>query len=437
MVISPRRLTFSVLGGQLQAALSHDTLATRAVVPFDAARVRELSRQLIAVLARGNRARTLTAPLLGDLRAAGEALYRVLVPDQVRLELAELPPGPLTLEIDESLVPVPWELLHDGREPLCRRFDVGRQVATQTSRRAPPARTPAEPASMWVLTSDPRGDLPEVRREGQAIVAQLDLHDGVHAHLGAQPTREQVLRGLKDHDLVHFAGHAFADPADAGRSGWTLADGQLTAGEVAALAGGRAMPLLVFANACQSSQDASWQGGDGAQVFGLANAFLVAGVRFYLGTQWEIVDSHSAAFACAFYTELSRGRAVGAAVRRAREAVIVAEGEAGLGWASYVLYGDPAAVPLRAAGRPLGPQLPTPADLLARESIRGVFGAGRRRTRSTQPPGVPLAANAGDQTPPAPMPAAPPRSRGAAIMWISLAVIAAALATIVVTLLRR
>jgi hypothetical protein len=35
------------------------------------------------------------------------------------------------------------------------------------------------------------------------------------------------------------------------------------------------------------------------------------------------------------------------------------------------------------------------------------------------------------------MPAAPPRSRGAAIMWISLAVIAAALATIVVTLLRR
>jgi hypothetical protein len=133
------------------------------------------------------------------------------------------------------------------------------------------------------------------------------------------------------------------------------------------------MPLLVFSNACASSHESAWRAEDPGRVFGLANAFLLAGVKFYLGTQWEIVDAHSQAFARAFYAELARGRAMGAAVRRAREAVIVAEGEGGLGWASYVLYGDPSFQALGVPdARTSQPQLPTPADIVARESIRGV-----------------------------------------------------------------
>jgi hypothetical protein len=134
------------------------------------------------------------------------------------------------------------------------------------------------------------------------------------------------------------------------------------------------MPLLVFSNACQSSMEETWRADDPGRVFGLANAFLLSGVKYYIGTQWEVVDAQSQAFARAFYTELGRGRTIGSAVRRARESVIVAEGEGGLGWAGYVLYGDPSYAPLAVedSARAAQPVMPTPADIVARESIKGV-----------------------------------------------------------------
>ncbi len=70
-------------------------------------------------------------------------------------------------------------------------------------------------------------------------------------------------------------------------------------------------------------------------MFGLANAFLVSGVKYYIGTQWEVVDGASRTFARAFWAALVRGHSVGGAVRRARERVLTQDGESDLGWASY------------------------------------------------------------------------------------------------------
>jgi len=52
------------------------------------------------------------------------------------------------------------------------------------------------------------------------------------------------------------------------------------------------MPMVVFGNACQSATRGVE--GDTAQVFGWP-CVLTAGVRHYLGTQWEIVDGQSGA----------------------------------------------------------------------------------------------------------------------------------------------
>lgn len=367
------RLSFSAFGGRLQCAVAQDTLSHKAYLPWDEARVLGLSRELVAVLTRGNRSRTLTEACLRDLRGVGEELYRLLIPEAMREELADAEGRAVLLELDESLVAVPWELLHDGRSFLCRRFDLGRAVATPQPRRAQGARRMGRPARMLVVCSDPRGDLAAVAGEGQGIVAEMDAHPEVHARMVSGKDVEFVRKVIKDYDVVHFAGHADYDRADPEASGWHMVGGKLTARDIAALAGGRPMPLLVFSNACASSHESAWRAEDPGRVFGLANAFLLAGVKFYLGTQWEIVDAHSQAFARAFYAELARGRAMGAAVRRAREAVIVAEGEGGLGWASYVLYGDPSFQALGVPdARTSQPQLPTPADIVARESIRGV-----------------------------------------------------------------
>lgn len=370
----PVRLSFSVFGGRLQCAVAQETLSHKAYLPYDEARILAASRELIAVLTRGNRQRKLTEACLHDLRTIGEELYRQLIPEAAREDLAEADGRPVLLEVDESLVPVPWELLYDGQRFLCRRFDLGRAVSTPQPRRAQGARRMGRPARVLVICSDPRGDLEAVAHEGQAIVDELDPHPDVKVRIVSGRTVDDVRKVVKDYDVVHFAGHADYDRADPEASGWHLADGKLAARDVAALAGGRPMPLVVFSNACQSSHETHWRADDPGRVFGLANAFLLSGVKFYVGTQWEIVDAQSHAFARVFYAELARGRSMGNAVRRAREAVIVAEGEGGLGWAGYVLYGDPAFVPLGASDplRTSSPPLPTPADIVSRESIRGV-----------------------------------------------------------------
>jgi hypothetical protein len=127
------------------------------------------------------------------------------------------------------------------------------------------------------------------------------------------------------------------------------------------------MPMVVFSNACQSGHTGAWDG-DAAQVFGLANAFLTAGVRHYVGTQWEIVDGQSALFAAEFYRHLTDGKAIGAAVRHARAAVVERAGETALAWASYVLYGDPDVRPLHRPEQKAKLSIPSGLRIAARAS---------------------------------------------------------------------
>jgi hypothetical protein len=103
------------------------------------------------------------------------------------------------------------------------------------------------------------------------------------------------------------------------------------------------MPSLVFSNACQSGHSGEWRIGeeDEQQIFGLANAYLLSGVRHYIGTFWEILDEPSSQFAKLFYGSVSQGESVGEAVRKAREKLIEAHGEETIVWAGYMLYGDP------------------------------------------------------------------------------------------------
>ena len=109
------------------------------------------------------------------------------------------------------------------------------------------------------------------------------------------------------------------------------------------MAGTAAMPALIFSNACQSARTEEWavQEYFQDQIFGLANAFILAGVKHYVGTFWEILDEPSSHFALEFYKNVLSGKTVGEAVRLARLALINKYGEETIVWASYLLYGDP------------------------------------------------------------------------------------------------
>ena len=221
---------------------------------------------------------------------------------------------------------------------------MGRIVRTRQAPTALSSRTPKAPFKVLVV-ADPRGDLDASYREGTEIRNFLDeKRDIFHVDFKSHPVDVTfVKKNLRDYDIVHYAGHADYHSENPSESGWLLKDARLKASEISAMGGLQPMPSLVFSNACQSGHSGEWRIGeeDEQRIFGLANAYLLAGVQHYIGTFWEILDEPSSQFAKLFYGSLSQGESVGQAVRKAREKLIEAHGEETIVWASYMLYGDP------------------------------------------------------------------------------------------------
>lgn len=297
--------------------------------------------ELIKLLGRSNRG----APEIPDgLKKSGHLLFDLLIPAKAKEQLATSAARTLTLRLEDSLVHIPWELLYDGREFLCRRFAIGRIASTRQIPTSRSVRTLQAPFNILIL-ADPRGDLEASYREGVEIKNFLDeKRDVFHVDFKSYPVDIAfVTKNLRDYDIIHYAGHAEYDSRNPFEGGWVLSDGILRAGTIAAMGGFQPMPALVFSNACQSGRTEEWKISEGyeEQIFGLANAFLLSGVQHYIGTFWEVVDEPSSNFAKNFYASIAAGESVGTALRSARLAVNEAHGEKNLLWASYMLYGDP------------------------------------------------------------------------------------------------
>jgi hypothetical protein len=274
-------------------------------------------------------------------------IYSQLLTEPARRKLGASPAGTdLYLRLDEQLLQVPWELCYDGREFLATKFRVGRQVITERA----PARsfgsasdpTAVDPLDMLIV-ADPTESLPAALEEARAVEQQLHRRRGVRVRriAGADVRRVALLQALARSTIVHFAGHSVYHPEDPTRSGWVLRDGVLSTSEIAKL---DRLPVLVFSNSCHAGATTGWEGATAyeGQAFGIGSAFLLAGVRNYIGTFWVTHDEESARFARAFYESLLRGDPVGQALQAARSTIVTTRGWNDLTWASYMLYGDPA-----------------------------------------------------------------------------------------------
>jgi CHAT domain-containing protein len=303
-------------------------------------RVEAGCREVISLLNRANRRVEPTSEILTGLKKSGRVLFELLIPPKAREKLNSASTRNLILYVDEKLVWIPWELFFNGEEFLCRRFAMGRIVRTRQALTFLSTRILRPPFQVLVL-ADPRGDLAASYREGIEIRNSLDASREIfHVDLRSHPVEISfVKKNLRDYDIVHYAGHADYRSHNPSESGWLLSDGRFRASEVFAMGGQQPMPSLVFCNACQTAQTGEWgiEEGYEQQIFGLANAYLLSGVRHYIGTFWEIVDEQSSYFAKRFYNNLACGVNMGEAVRKTRQEY----GEETLIWASYVLYGDP------------------------------------------------------------------------------------------------
>jgi CHAT domain-containing protein len=274
------------------------------------------------------------------IRSLGQDLYRELVPASFRAKLFDTAGGDLLLAMDSSLTWIPWELLHDGTEFLCRQFNMGRIVSVPGNGERVRKTTLALPVRHFAV-ADPEGNLPAAAAEGRETLDLL-LCFGDRALptlLSGRVGETGFIDGLRRADVFHFAGHLDGE-GDEARI--LLSGGACTAAQVRKLSGRFSFPALVFMNGCRSStvDELRLESGQ-SRAFGLASTFLFCGVRHYIGTLWDVRDSAAAAAGSAFFRSFYSGRSVGAAVKEARIALAREFGEASMVWSGFVLYGDP------------------------------------------------------------------------------------------------
>lgn len=278
----------------------------------------------------------------------GRLLWRELLSDNIRAQLARYADRPLVVLGDEVASSIPWELLIEDRDgALPRSGGVVRRIALSGAYRAPIDQLERSRLRVLVV-ADPRGDLNNAVPEASDVCAALGGRADV---IVKRLDREQAtLAAVTDelangyHDVFHYAGHDFFDEEHPDRSGLVLADGVLAAADLPPAA-----PQLVFLSACQSGRlrdgrrdavmpaPALPAGVFRSQGRSLAEAFLRAGVRSFIGTFYAVDDASARGFAAAVHGELAAGRTLGTAMRTARG---VLHGRQKADWGNFLLYGD-------------------------------------------------------------------------------------------------
>jgi hypothetical protein len=256
----------------------------------------------------------------------------------------------ILLDVDETILNLPWELLGPPGRVLSQETPFGRLVTTRTI----PARgrdpVQEDTAVRFLVVANPTQDLANIELEVKALRELEGTHDGFSVETivlsGKQATRSNVYESLAsgDFDVLHFSGHAALDADHPGDSAVRLADGYLSADDIVRIPWQRP-PGLVFSSACESGRGVAGHRLLSAdrQANGLAAAFLSAGVYAYAGFFWPVTDTGAALFTRAFYESLFMEENVGLAFLAARQRAIQDLGAFGdLAGYSAVLFGDAA-----------------------------------------------------------------------------------------------
>ena len=293
----------------------------------------------------------------GEVQQSGERIASLLLHPTHRELLENDRDTPLILIHDEEASRIPWETLRLGKAGdylpaqgpgLSRQYATGNLSVAKWIE----ARRRDEKLRVLLIVN-PTGDLPGAADEGARVRALFEgRRDVVLTEVReAEATRARLLDHFRSglFDVVHYAGHAFFDPASPEHSGLICAPRDernpsvLSGADVAALG---QLPMLVFFNACESARVRGLpRGGKGKGhpdrlrgLVSVAEAFMRGGVANFLGTYWPVGDEAAAKFAETFYQGLIAGHPLGPCVTDARKAVGKIPSA---DWADYIHYGSP------------------------------------------------------------------------------------------------
>ena len=187
------------------------------------------------------------------------------------------------------------------------------------------ATAPGKPRLLMVL-ANPSGDAPESDREAQAIGT---LYGAPNAHVWrGRAASSDIFRAQAGRfDVLHVAAHGVFDDRNPMMSHIILAppakgsreDGWLEAGEVRSM---HLKPALVVLSGCETARG-HFENGEGA--VGLSWAFLAAGARATVASQWRVESASTSTLMVAFHQALLQGAGGAEALRRASLALRASE----------------------------------------------------------------------------------------------------------------
>ncbi|MCG6140526.1 CHAT domain-containing protein [Leptospira mtsangambouensis] len=290
-----------------------------------------------SVLSNSNQ--ILNADILQDLKVLGETFYQQFFPASIIEKLKNTTKHSIHFNIDPALALIPWELLHDGASFLSDKFRIGKTIRGGLHR---PTHHENRKIKMLII-ADPTEDLPHAQKEGEVLFSVLSQK--VPTHLlelefigGKQVTKLKLLSLIKDKHIIHYSGHLhFSD--DSLENGWLLSDGKvLKAREIKSTG---IDTDLVFSNSCMSAKSAGKKLNPNI-LNQYAGAFLTAGIKTFVGTNWEILDNERTIdFTVRFYTFLFSDKSVGESLYLSKEFARRNYHANDLTWANYALYGNP------------------------------------------------------------------------------------------------
>jgi hypothetical protein len=280
----------------------------------------------------------------------GSQLYDTFIGSEGKKVLESIVPTAVLLNVDETILNLPWELIRANGDVISNQTPFGRLVTTRVIPR--PGRDPLkEDNVVRILTvANPTLDLAAGEREVSAL-KELEGERGSFSIEVIVLTRDKATRSTfsemlaaGDYDILHFSGHGSFDPSAPETSAIRFADGMLSAEDILNLKW-KAPPYLVFNSACESGRAAGGKRlvSNESHSNGLAAAFIAAGASAYAGYFWPVTETGASLFTKAFYGSLFELENVGLAFLEARRYVAEELGEVGdLTGYSAILFGDAA-----------------------------------------------------------------------------------------------
>ncbi len=169
------------------------------------------------------------------------------------------------------------------------------------------------------------------------------------AFIGEKASKKRFFKESKKNDIIHLAMHTFLDTEEPMNSELIFSsdykpEKQLHAYEVYAQ---ELTAKLIVLSACNTGTGEVVKG---EGVFNLARAFIQAGVKNVVITQWSVADQSSVNLMERFYYYLSEGHPVDIALQRSKIDFLMRGDPVKTQpffWAPFVCYGNPISMPKR------------------------------------------------------------------------------------------